>query len=332
MTDQTLHVLGIGNAIVDVIAQAEDAFLQERGIEKGAMILIDDDGVETLYQGMGPGIEISGGSAANTIAGVASLGGQCAYFGRVRDDQWGKVFAHDLRALGVEFESKPADAGPATARSLINVTPDSQRTMCTYLGASSEFSLAEIDQSRIKRAKITYMEGYLFDRDPAKEAMQAAARMAKEAGGKVAFTLSDSFCVERHRADILKLIDSYVDILFANEAEILSLFEVSAFDAASSAAGKLCDLTAITRSEKGSILLPKDGTAVEISAVPPKELEDTTGAGDLYAAGVLYGVAEGLPLETCGNLGALAASEVISHYGARPEVDLRELAQGTGLI
>lgn len=321
----TAHdVVGIGNAIVDVISHAEDKFLERNGLVKGSMTLIDEARAGELYDRMGPAIEISGGSAANTIAGVASLGGKGAYIGKVCDDQLGHVFAHDLRALGVAFETKAITGSPSTARSLILVTPDAQRTMNTYLGACVELGPDDIDEATIRGAKVTYLEGYLWDKPTAKEAFLKAARIAHDGGRKVSLTLSDSFCVERHRASFRDLIDGHVDILFANEHEIMALYEVDTLEAAIEAVRGACEIVAITRSARGSVVL-SGPDAFEVAAERVGKVVDTTGAGDLYAAGFLYGLTSGRPLAECGRIGSIAAAEVISHYGARPETPLDRL-------
>ena len=324
MPTASLDVVAIGNAIVDVLSQTDDAFLARHGLEKGAMTLIDAAQAESLYAETGPGIEVSGGSAANTAAGLASLGGSAAFIGKVRDDQLGDVFTHDLRAAGVAFEVPAATSGPATARSLILVTPDAQRTMNTFLGACTELVPADVDAGRIAAAKITYLEGYLWDRNDAKDAFRKAAAAARGAGRKVAFTLSDKFCVERWRDEFLGLIDGHVDILFANEAEILSLYETDDWGEACARVRGHADIAALTRSEKGSVLM-HDGATHIIGAEPVARVVDTTGAGDLYAAGVLYGIVTGEDLATSGRIGAISAAEVISHFGARPETSLSEL-------
>lgn len=317
-------VVGIGNAIVDVIAHADDAFLNSNDLAKGAMTLIDAPRAEILYGKMASAIESSGGSAANTMAGLASLGGRAAFIGKVRDDQLGGIFRHDIRAAGVHFESTSATAGLPTARCLIFVTSDAQRTMQTFLGASVDLGPGDVDQAVIGAASVVYLEGYLWDRPQAKEAFQRAARIAHDAGRKVALTLSDAFCVDRHRADFLALIEGHVDVLFANEAEIKSLYQVEDFAAASARVRDHCEVAALTRSEKGAVIVKGD-QVLTIPAAPVAHVVDTTGAGDLYAAGFLYGYTRALPLETCGRIGALAAAEVISHYGARPEVKLADL-------
>ena len=326
-----LDVVGIGNAIVDVIAQADDAFLARQRLTKGAMQLIDAARAEALYAAMGPALEMSGGSAGNTMAGIASLGGHGAYVGKVRDDELGHVFAHDMRAIGVRFDTPPLSDGPPTARSLILVTPDAQRTMNTFLGACVELGPEDVAPEIIASAQVTYLEGYLFDPPRAKAAFQKAAELAHGAGRKVSLTLSDAFCVGRYRAEFRALIDGHVDILFANEAEITSLYETSHFDEALAAVRGHCEIAALTRSEHGSVIVTRDETH-RIPAQRIDQLVDTTGAGDLYAAGFLYGLTHGHDLVTAGRLGSLAAAEVIGHYGARPETSLKELARRAGLV
>jgi len=326
LTDATLDVLGIGNAIVDVLAHADDSFLVENGLTKGAMTLIEADRARELYGIMAPGVEISGGSAANTMAGIAALGGRGAYIGKIRDDQLGEIFRHDIRAAGVEFDTPPAADGPQTARCLIFVTPDAQRTMQTYLGACVELGPDDIDAGTVARARMTYLEGYLWDRPSAKEAFVKAATTAHEAGRKVALTLSDSFCVDRHRESFLDLVHNHVDILFANEDEITSLYRTADFDEALQQVRGHCEIAALTRSAKGSIVLA-DGEVHVIDARPVAQVVDTTGAGDLYAAGFLFARARGADLRACGRAGAIAAAEVIGHFGARPESDLRTLVE-----
>lgn len=321
--DATLDVVGIGNALVDVLSHETDEFVAAQGLVKNAMTLVDPDRADELYAAMGPGIEMSGGSAANTIAGVASFGGRSAYMGRVFDDQLGAVFAHDLRAQGVTFENKPATEGPATGRCLIVVTPDAHRTMNTCLGASAFFGPDDIDPDLVRGAHVTFLEGYLFDRPESKEAYWVASEHAQRAGRKVALTLSDLFCVERHHEDFLPLVRERVDILFANEAEACALWGCDEVGAAVERARAEVAVACITMSEKGSVVVAGPET-YEVPA-QPVEVVDTTGAGDLYASGFLYGFTAGLPLARCGELGSLAAAEVISHIGARPEVPLSTL-------
>ncbi len=317
-------VLGIGNAIVDVISHSDDAFLKDNGLAKGAMTLIDAEAAEGLYKRMGSAVESSGGSAANTIAGLAALGGRGAFIGKVRNDQLGGIFAHDIRTLGVAFDTAPATAGAPTARCLIFVTPDAQRTMQTFLGASATLTPADINADMVRSSAITYLEGYLWDPPPAKEAFEKAATIAHEAGNMVALSLSDAFCVDRHRADFLRLVEGFVDILFANESEILSLYQVDDFDAALQRVRGHCQVAALTRSEKGSVVIAGDEVHV-IDAVKVPKVIDTTGAGDLYAAGFLFGLTQGRSLHDCGRIGSICAGEIISHYGARPEASLSEL-------
>lgn len=323
-------VLGIGNAVVDVVTKAEDDFITAHGLKKGTMMLVDEQQAEALYAQLGPGVESSGGSAANTIAALSSMGGKGAFIGKVRDDQLGKVFAHDMRALGAHFDTSPANSGAATATCLILVTPDAQRTMQTHLGISAELSPEDIDHDVVARAKVTYLEGYLWDPPRAKEAFIEAAKTAHRAGRKVSLTLSDPFCVDRHREDFLDLVNRHVDVLFANEEEIKSLYQVEDFDAALQQVRGHCEIAALTRSEKGSVVLSGD----EVHVVDAEKVDivvDTTGAGDAYAAGFLYGFTHGKDLRTCGRLASIAAAEVISHYGARPETDLKSLISATTL-
>jgi len=320
-----LDVVGIGNALVDVLSHADDVVLGRQGLVKGTMQLVDEDRARALYDAMGPGVEISGGSAANTMVGVASFGGRAQYVGKVRDDQLGEVFGHDLRATGVGYDTPRATSGPATGRCLILVTPDAQRTMSTFLGASSRLGPADVDRTLIARARILYLEGYLFDPPEAQEAFRAAAAFAHAAARKVALTLSDPFCVDRHRAAFLDLVQNHVDILFANEAEIRALYQAADFDSALRHVRGHCEIAALTRSADGSVLVG-GGKVHTVAAHPVSAVVDTTGAGDLYAAGVLYGMSRGLDLPTCGRLGSLAAAEVIGHVGARPLVPLARLA------
>ena len=330
MADTTYDVVGIGNAIVDIIGRCDDAFLAKHGATKGGMRLIDADTVLTLYKDMGPAIEISGGSAANTMTGIASFGGKAAFIGKVADDELGRIFGHDIRAAGVTFETQPAKGSQPTARSLILVTPDGERTMNTFLGVSPELDHGEVDARMVAAAKVVYLEGYLFDRPEAKAAFRQAAKIAKGAGRKVALTLSDAFCVERHRAEFLDLIRGEVDILFANESEITALYRTQSFEDAARQARGDCDLAVLTRSAKGSLVLAGE-KAVTIAPETVARVVDTTGAGDLYAAGFLFGFTAGKPLDVCGRLGSLAAAEIISHVGARPETSLAKLASQKGL-
>jgi sugar/nucleoside kinase (ribokinase family) len=324
----TLDVVGLGNALVDVLSHEDDAFLEQHELVKGAMRLIESDEAVRLYAAMGPGVEISGGSVANTMVGIASLGGRSAFVGRVADDQLGTVFAHDIRAAGVRFVNPPAPDGSSSGRCLILVTPDAQRTLNTFLGAAAEFGPDDVDRALVVAAHVTYLEGYLWDQPPAKEAFRFAAAAAHEAGRRVALTLSDGFCVDRHRDDFLRLVEDEVDILFANEHEICALYEVGEFDDALQRVRHHCEVAALTRSEKGSVIVSGDEVHVVDAVRPPGGVVDTTGAGDLFAAGFLYGYTHGYDLGTSGRLGALAAGEVIGHLGARPEHSLAELAEG----
>jgi sugar/nucleoside kinase (ribokinase family) len=326
-------VVGIGNAIVDIIGRCDDAFLARHGRSKGSMQLVDADAVGALYDAMGPGVEVSGGSVANTMVGIASLGGRAAFIGKTAQDQFGQVFGHDIRAAGVTFTTPPAAAGSEpTGRSLILVTPDGQRTMNTFLGVSPQLSDDEIDAKLIGSAGIVYLEGYLFDRPEAKAAFRTAARTAVSAGRQVALSLSDAFCVNRHRAEFLDFIRSTVDILIANEAEITALYQVASFEAAAALVQADSKLAALTRSEKGSVILSAGGAPITMPAAPVSAVIDTTGAGDLYAAGLLYGISKGLGLMTAGRLGSLAAAVIIGQIGARPAVSLAQRARAEGLL
>jgi sugar/nucleoside kinase (ribokinase family) len=327
----TIDVVGIGNAIVDVIAHADESFLAAEGFAKGAMTLIDAARADTLYGKMGPGIESSGGSAGNTMAGIASLGGTGAYVGKVRDDALGAIYRHDITAMGISFDTSPATQGPGTARCLILVTEDGQRTMGTYLGACVDLGPEDIDPAIIGAAQITYLEGYLFDPPRAKAAFRKAATVAHEAGRLVALSLSDPFCVGRHREEFRELVAGQVDILFANESEICSLYETEDFDVALAAARGHVKIAALTRSAAGSVIIANDKAHI-VAAAPVARVVDTTGAGDLYAAGVLFGLTRGLPLPTCGAVGSLCAAEIISHVGARPEAALDKLVASAGLV
>jgi sugar/nucleoside kinase (ribokinase family) len=315
-------VVGIGNAIVDLIAHADDEFLDRHGMRKGAMTLIDEARAESLYAAMGPAVQLSGGSAGNTIAGLASFGGRAGYIGKVKDDALGRVFRHDIASAGVEFPTEAARDGPATARCLIFVTPDAQRTMNTYLGACASLSPADVDRELIGAAGITYLEGYLYDPPQAKAAFHRAAEMAHAAGRKVALSLSDRFCVERYRDEFRNLAELHVDYLFANEGEITALFETD-FDEALSRVVEAVDVAAVTRGSDGSVIATKS-SRIPVEAAPVARVIDTTGAGDLYAAGFLFGLARGRPLAECGRLASLAAAEIISHYGGRPETPLKD--------
>lgn len=331
MQSAAIDVVGIGNAIVDVIAHADENFLAAKGFAKGAMTLIDAERAETLYRQIGPAIESSGGSAGNTMAGIASLGGSGGYIGKVRDDLLGDVFRHDITAIGVRFDTPAATTGPGTARCLVLVTPDGQRTLCTYLGACVDLGPEDIDAALIGSAQVTYLEGYLFDPPRAQEAFRAAAAIAHAAGRQVALSLSDPFCVGRHRAAFRELVRGEVDILFANEAEICSLYETESFAAAAEAVRGHVRIAALTRSEQGSVILA-EGAEHRIAAVRGVKVVDTTGAGDLYAAGFLYGLTRGLPLPICGAIGSLCAGEIISHVGARPETPLKDLLARSRLL
>ena len=325
-------VLCIGDAIVDIIARTDDDFLRENNIIKGAMNLIDADRAELLYSRMGPAIEASGGSAGNTAAGIANFGGKAAYFGKVSNDHLGRIYYHDMRAQGVAFDTKPLEGEPPTARSMIFVTPDGERSMNTFLGACVELKPEDIEEDKVAGAKITYFEGYLWDPPLAKDAIRLAAKIAHKHGRKMAMTLSDSFCVDRYRDEFLELMRSgSVEFCFANEHELKALYQTSDFDAALEALRNDCEMAAVTLSEKGSIII-KGSQTVIIDPVSVDTVVDTTGAGDLYAAGVLFGMTQGFNLAKCGRLGSLAASIVISQIGPRPQANLREAAQQFGII
>ena len=329
--NQTHDVLGIGNAIVDVLAHTEDDFLIANHLAKGSMRLIDETEAERLYGAMGPATIISGGSAANTTVGIASLGGNAAFIGKVRQDAVGDVFTHDIRAIGVHFETLRSVDGPATARSFILVTPDGERTMNTYLGACQLLSSEDIDAKLVEASTITYLEGYLWDPPDAKDAFRKAAGIAHRTGRKVSITLSDSFCVDRYRDEFRELLrDKTIDILFANEHELKSLYATADFDTALAALRQEGALGVVTRSEHGSLVVSHEGTKA-VAAHPIETLVDTTGAGDLFAAGFLLGLARGIDHENCARMGALAASEVIQHIGARPHISLKDLAAESGL-
>ena len=323
MAEAHFDVLGVGNAIVDVLAHADDAFIDTHGLAKGAMTLIDEDTASRLYDAMGPAVECSGGSAANTIAGLASLGGSGAFIGKVCDDELGAVFRHDIRALGIAFETLLAGDSAPTARCLILVTPDAQRTMQTYLGACVELGPDDIDDELVAAARVCYLEGYLWDRPEAKEAFRKAARISHQAGHRVSLSLSDRFCVDRHRDDFLSLVEDHVDILFANEEEILSLYQADTFDAALQRVCGHCEIAALTRGEKGSVIVSGDQVHV-VDAAPAERVVDTTGAGDAYAAGFLHGLSDDHDLAACARIAGIAAAEVIAHMGARPEISLKD--------
>jgi sugar/nucleoside kinase (ribokinase family) len=330
MASTRFDVLGIGNAIVDVIARTDDDFLARQDMRKGTMQLIDEPRAASIYDAMGPAVEVSGGSAANTIVGVASLGGRAAFVGKVKDDELGRVFAHDIRAAGVAFATPPASAGPSTARCYVLVTPDGERTMNTYLGAAQDLHPNDIDPDAVAAAQIVYLEGYLWDPPHAKEAFVKAAKIAHGAERDVALTLSDAFCVDRYRAEFLDLIRSgTVDLVFANERELHSLYETADFDTALNALRNDARLAVVTRSEKGCLVVTREETDV----VPANRVErvvDATGAGDLFAAGFLVGLSRGVDYRTAARLGALSAAEVIQHLGARPETSLKDLARDNG--
>ena len=331
MAHPTLDVVGIGNAIVDVIAHAEDSFLTEHSLNKGSMTLIDAERAEALYGAMGAGVEVSGGSAANSMVGMAMMGGAAGYIGKVSGDALGDVFHHDMASAGVSFESAPSVTGTSTARCLIFVTEDAQRTMNTYLGACVELGPEDIDEAFIASAQVTYMEGYLWDPPGAKEAFRKAQGIAKANGRRVSLSLSDPFCVERHREELRDLVENHVDILFANQDEILSLYEVSEFDDALQRITQHCEIVALTRSEKGSVVAGR-GEVHIVDAAPVAQVTDTTGAGDLYAAGFLYGFTHDFDLARCGRLGALAAGEIISHFGAKPEMDVSKFVEASARL
>jgi len=332
MASARYDVLGIGNAIVDVIARAEEDFLLKQGMRKGTMALIDEARAQAIYDAMGPAVEISGGSAANTIVGLASLGGRGAFVGRVKNDELGRTFSHDIRAAGVAFMTPPAADGASTGRCYVLVTPDGERTMNTYLGAAQDLHPGDIDESMIAASRIVYLEGYLWDPKDAKDAFLKAAKIAHQADRKVALSLSDAFCVDRWRDEFLHLMRSgTVDLIFANEAELLTLYQTADFATAMAALRKDIDTAVVTRSEKGCLVIGGDGTEA-VPAFPVERVVDTTGAGDLFAAGFLSGLARGADDRICGRLGALAAAEVIQHLGARPEASLKDLARENGLL
>lgn len=323
-------VCAVGNAIVDIIADCDDAFLEAYGITKGAMTLIDEARAAFLYKNIGPAIEMSGGSAANTAAGVASLGGTPTYIGKVRNDEFGSIFRHDMRASGVHYPTPAATEGLSTARCIILVTPDAQRSMSTYLGVCAELTPQDVDPHLVANAQLTYLEGYLFDKPKAQEAFYVAAKVAHEAGRKLVLTASDTFCVDRHRDGLTKLVKEEVDYLIANEYELMSLYQVATFEEAIAQARQQCEIVVGTRSEKGAVIANGDETYV-IEADKVSCVVDSTGAGDLFASGFLFGMTHGLDVATSGKIGAIVAGEVISHYGPRPQKDLKELVRSKGI-
>jgi sugar/nucleoside kinase (ribokinase family) len=331
MTSAKYDVLGIGNAIFDVLVQTDEKFLADHGMTKGSMALIDEARAASIYRDMGPATEMSGGSGANTIVGIANLGARAAFIGKVRDDQIGGLYAHDIRAAGVAFETQAAADGPASGCSYILVTPDGERTMNTYLGAAQNLTPADVDEAQVAASAVLYLEGYLWDPASAKEAFVKASTIAHGAGRQVALTMSDSFCVDRYRDEFLGLMrNGTADLIFANEAELRSLYQTPDFDAALTQLRNDVKLGIVTRSEKGCVVASGEGV-ISVPAFPIQKLVDTTGAGDLFAAGFLFGLVRGAGYEKAGMLGGLAAAEVIQHIGARPQVSLKELAQKHGL-
>lgn len=324
MTAQTLDVVCIGNALVDILARTDDAFLAAHGIAKGSMTLVDEARALQIYDAMGPGVEVSGGSAGNTATGVASLGGRAAFLGKVRSDQLGAIFTHDIRSAGVAFDVPHATGGPATGRSMILVTPDAHRSMNTFLGAAVDFGPGDVIEAQVEAAAVTYMEGYLWDSPPAKAAFLRAARLAHAAGRKISLTLSDPFLVNRYKDELKDFVAKHVDIVFANEEEVCSLYGAAGFDAALQAVRGHCEVAALTRSEKGAVIVAGEQVHL-VDAAPVDAVVDTTGAGDLFAAGFLYGITNGHSLYDSGRIGVIAAAEVISHVGARPEQSLAKL-------
>jgi len=324
MSEVPLDVVGIGNAIVDVLSEAGEQFLREHLLAKGTMTLVDAERADLIYRLMQNRVECSGGSAANTMVGIASLGGASAYIGKVRDDGLGRLFGEDIRKAGVIFRTSPAPDGPGTGRCLVLVTPDAQRTMQTYLGASADLTTGDLDPELIASGQITYLEGYLWDPPPAKEAFLEAARIAHGAGRKVALSLSDRFCVERHRSEFVELIDDHIDILFANEEEIVALYQTDRFDQALQLLRGRCEMAALTRGADGSVVVAGD-EVIEVEVEAGAGVVDTTGAGDLFAGGFLYGLTHGHDPLGCGRIGGIAASEVIGHFGARPQMSLERL-------
>jgi sugar/nucleoside kinase (ribokinase family) len=326
-----LDVLGLGNAIVDILTEADDRTLERLDLAKGTMTLVDEARIAALYGGIGPAVEVSGGSCANTMAALASLGARAAYVGKVQRDQLGEVFGHDIRAVGVAFDTPPLDDGPPTARCLILVTPDAQRTMATYLGACVELGPDDVDEATVAAARVTYLEGYLWDRPNAKEACLKAAELAHRHGRQVALTLSDPFCVARWRAEFADLIAHHADIVIANEVEICSLYGANSFDDVIDVVRSQTRIAALTRGAEGSVIVAGDQTHV-LPAAPIAALVDTTGAGDLYAAGLLYGLTHDLPLAACGRLASLSAAHILSHYGARAAMPLKPLVAAAGSL
>ena len=326
MSDTRFSVVGIGNAIVDVLAHTDDQFIFENNLIKGTMSLVDEIEADIVYSKMKRCTECSGGSAANTIASLASLGSHVAFIGKVKDDQLGKVFSHDIASLGITYETLPSTDGLSTARCMIHVTPDAQRTMQTFLGASINLGPSDIDETIVAGSDVTYLEGYLWDPDLAKQAFHKAAQVATAAGRRVALSLSDSFCVERHRSEFLSFVKNHIDILFANEAEIISLYQQKNFNAALEAVRSDCEIAALTLGERGSVIVCHDELHI-INAEPVEQVLDTTGAGDAYAAGFLYGLTENQPLNECARLGSICSAEIISHVGARPSVSLKNLIE-----
>jgi len=325
MTDPRYDVVAIGNAIVDVMAPCQDDLIDELNLAKGGMTLVDTERAKELYEAMGRATEISGGSAANTLAGMAALGAQCAFVGQVAKDQFGDIFAHDIRAVGIDFDTAPRDAEPPTARCLIFVTPDGERTMNTFLGASQYLPPAALDEELIASAGVLYLEGYLWDPEEPRSAMRRAIDVARNAGRKVAFTASESFVIDRHGDDFRKMIEEgLIDIMFVNETELATLTGESEFEAGLAALDGKIPVLVATRSAKGAVGIA-NGQRAEVNAEPVEKVIDTTGAGDLFAAGFLTGHARGESLETCLRMGSICAAEIISHYGARPEVDLKAL-------
>ncbi len=317
-------VVGIGNAIVDILIKTNDSFLEINNLKKGSMSLIDEDQAQKLYLSIGPGIESSGGSAANTLAGIAQLGGKAGFIGRVKDDQLGKIFTNDICSVGAFFNTPAAKNGPSTARCIIFVTPDAQRTMCTYLGASVMLEPENLNLSMVKQAKVLYLEGYLWDNSSAKNAFIFGAKTCKESGGQVALSLSDSFCVERHRKSFIELVDNHIDILFANDAEIKALYQVKQLESALDIIKGRCNVAVITKGEQGSVILTEENLW-EIESYKFGPVIDTTGAGDLYAGGFLYGYTQGEELLKCGHYGSICAGKIVTQIGPRSNNDLKTL-------